>query len=188
MHWYGDGWASAESRDNFKHQDILWFFSHEIAHLFQGEAARFINQENSWIHEGSAEFMASISLSSLLDESSAYVSEKLKTAKQQCVDQLGEHSLFGSAERMKFKLYYSCGILISQAIDSEVRKISAVQDIFTIWQSFQKGVARGEPASKETFLKILKPHVSKRFYKNLEKAVSPLYENSIKYLKEIIIL
>ena len=180
MHWYGK-----ESNIRIDENNILWFFSHEIAHLYQGNAAQITDVENAWIHEGSAEFMASVSLEELLPQSNDFISHKINEARLNCLKELEGYSLVNSAKRNKFELYYTCGLIINQAIHSEANKLDSNVNTFTIWKSFQNKVSVGEPASSKTFLASVKPFVSKVFFKNLQKLILPENKESVRYVEKL---
>ena len=183
MHWYGKN-----LNDRIDENNILWFFSHEIAHLYQGEAAQVADIEDSWIHEGSAEFMASISLEELLPKSSNFVSNKTNKAKQSCIKDLDGYSLVNSAKRQKFELYYTCGLIINQAIHNEANKLNSKVNIFTIWNSFQNKINAGELASSKTFIASVKPFVTEVFFDNLQKMILPGNKNSVKFVEKLQLL
>jgi len=180
MHWYGK-----ESNISIDENNILWFFSHEIAHLYQGHAGQITDAENAWINEGSAEFMASVSLEELLPQSSSFISHKTDEAQLNCLKELDGYSLINSAKRKKFELYYSCGLIINQAIHSEANKLNTKVNTFTIWKSFQNKVNAGEPASSKTFLASVKPFVSEVFFENLQKLILPENKESVRYVEKL---
>jgi hypothetical protein len=180
MHWYGK-----ESNIRIDENNILWFFSHEVAHLYQGDAAEITDAENAWINEGSAEFMASVSLKELLPQSSDFIAHKINKAKLNCLKELKGYSLVNSAKRKKFELYYTCGLIINQAIHNEANKINIKVNTFTIWESFQKRVNAGEPASSKTFLASVKPFVSKIFFDDLQELILPENKESTRYVEKL---
>ena len=180
MHWYGN-----ESNINIDENNILWFFSHEIAHLYQGNAAQITDVGSAWIHEGSAEFMASVSLEELLPQSSDFISHKINEAKLNCLKELEGFSLVNSAKMQKFELYYTCGLIINQAIHNEANKLNPKVNTFTIWKSFQKKVSAGEAASSKTFLASVNPFVSEVFFEILQKLISPENKESVIYVEKL---
>jgi hypothetical protein len=180
MHWYGK-----ESNIRMDENNILWFFSHEIAHLYQGSAAQITDVGNAWIHEGSAEFMASVSLEKLLPQSRDFISHKINEAKLNCLKELEGYSLVNSAKRQKFELYYTCGLIITQAIHREANKLNSKVNIFTIWKSFQNKVKVGEAASSKSFLASVKPFVSEVFLENLQKLILPENKEAVTYVEKL---
>lgn len=182
MHWYGK-----KSNIHIDVNNILWFFSHEIAHLYQGNAAQITDIENAWIHEGSAEFMASISLEELLPQSRNFILHKINEAKLNCLKDLEGYSLVNSAKRKKFELYYTCGLIINQAIHSEANKLNSKVNTFTIWKYFQNKVSEGETASSKTFLASVKPFVSEDFFDDLQKIILPKNKESVRYLEKLLL-
>lgn len=168
MHWYGK-----IAHLGINEVDTLWFFSHEIAHLFQGAAAGIVDHEHAWIHEGMAEFMASITLTELLPHERSTIVDRVSKAQSRCITDLKGYALVDSGNRRKFNVYYTCGLLINQAIHNEANKLNPAVTGFTIWQAFQDSVNKGNATSSRTFLAAVKPFVSSEFFAQLQRIILP---------------
>jgi len=178
-HWYG-----RNLNQHITDEDTFWFFSHEIAHFYQGAAGDVPEDGEAWVQEGVAEFMASESLKTILPNSLPYVTEKLQSARSSCISRLGSQSLYSVAKKQMFDLYYSCGLMISKAINDEVNRVDQHQNIFSVWKAFQKNTQSGLPASADTFMLSVKPFVSDEFYNVLYKAISPEHVNA-EYINQL---
>jgi len=84
MHWFGKVFEGGVEK-----YEVVRFFAHEIAHLYQGDNHYSRNQADYWIHEGAADLMASILLQEHLPEAAAYVDEFWLDAKSKYLQQLG---------------------------------------------------------------------------------------------------
>ncbi len=130
-----------------------WFFAHEAAHLYQGQAASIEARNDAWVHEGAAEFFAGqASVQGVLQG-------KLENAKEQCVAGLTKEPNYIRASKRDFKLHYSCGLILMTAINTELTKANRGADLFTLWQRFNQRVVEGQTASASTFIAVLSPYL-----------------------------
>jgi len=159
MHWYGN--VFDQGVDEY---EIFRFFSHEVAHLYQGENHWADLESASWIHEGTADLMASISLAENFPESQEFVAKFAGDAVTSCIDRLGGDSLLTAlVAKKKHDLNYSCGLTISHAIQNEALRRNDGVDIFTIWNKYAENIEKTGSASIETFFESVKPFVSGEF-------------------------
>lgn len=164
MHWYGKVFD-----DPVDKRKIFWFLSHEIAHLYQRKTNWISGNASEWIHEGTADFMSSLTLLEKLPDSAAYVDTFREDAKTKCIDRLAGESLLAAAKQKKYDVYYSCGFTISQAIQNAAVLRNNKADIFTIWNRYVENVEAGQPVSRKTFLASLRPFVGDEFMEKLDQ-------------------
>lgn len=180
MHWYG---KNTDSRTGGK--DVLWFFSHEVAHLFQGTSGQMEESGHAWIQEGAAEYMAGLVMKSLIPETAAWVDARFSGVETPCLNGLKEASLLRAAEGGRHWLYYTCGLFIHDAIARKARDFNESVTYFDIWASFRKRVEAGETASFEVFMRSLQPFVHDRFIHNLEEFVVSSGDKSAHYFSTL---
>lgn len=125
MHWYG------KINENEPYE-LLWFFAHEAAHIFQGVQGINIASADAWIHEGHAEFIASELLSHFFPQAQDYVDQRLLDAKSQCQAKLTEMSLSQFANNGQYKPLYQCGLYFYHLLAKEAPV--AEQMPFTFWR------------------------------------------------------
>ncbi|NMP31666.1 hypothetical protein HII17_08840 [Thalassotalea sp. M1531] len=103
MHWYG----KLGKLDYF---DLLWFYAHEAVHIFQGIEQMNIDNANAWIHEGHADYLASVLLLNFYPEAKSYVEERINRAAKSCVTSLETLALEEFSNNGKYKELYDCGL------------------------------------------------------------------------------
>lgn len=155
MHWYG-------KLNEHKNQlgNAVFFFSHEVAHIYQDITIDTSDKNQSWIHEGSADLMAALSMKALLPSESVFVKNKLLQAQSNCVSGLSDTEFAKAGSQKQFRLMYSCGMMIHNTLHKQ-------KDIFQLWQHFQQKVAEGAPAELTSWLAVIKPELSKTQYQRL---------------------
>jgi hypothetical protein len=123
----GTGWKT-ESDDGLR--EIFHFLAHEAAHLWNGQIIHYPDEEDAWMHEGSADGLAERTLldMGMIDEARflAYQTAALN----QCRRGLGTHPLRTAGSRQKFELYYSCGNAIALLTEASTRG-----DLFDFWRA-----------------------------------------------------
>ncbi|WP_308364601.1 MULTISPECIES: hypothetical protein [unclassified Microbulbifer] len=180
MHWYGE-----DAGKGWDERSVLWFFAHELAHLFQGTSGQIEEREHAWIHEGAAEYMAGLAMKSLMPETTAWVDARFSGVEGPCLEGLKEHSLIEAAERNRHWLYYTCGLFIHDAIAREASQHGEAVSFFSIWSAFQKRVDSGEAASFDVFILSLRPYVSEQFIRNLQQLIASSGTDLEPYLKTL---
>lgn len=121
VHWYGRALEERLVEPTFVN-DTLWFFAHEVAHLYQ---RNLFDNEHAWIHEGSAEWMAYRYLESI-GVSSAYLNARLERAEKSC-------EMAGPDDRISQD--YACGMLLAKRIDEALLREYPF-GIYYFWQEF----------------------------------------------------
>lgn len=183
MHWNSNSLEKHAKNQKFI-VDTLWFFAHEVAHLFQSSKNGQLDHEpnQSWIHEGNAEFLALSYIEENYPDAKNYIENRLKQKKSSCLKGLRETSLNKAADKGKFALYYSCGVLIHKAIDEAISFRSKKRNIFYLWRTYRSKVGSGEKAGEELFLEIVDDLTDFDFRKKLERA---LKTQSVDALKDL---
>ena len=165
MHFYGPAAKTGEAVDNTP-EDVLWFFAHEAAHLFQHGVSGDL--ESSWIHEGSAEAFAYLLLRDLGAVSEDYLDERRRRAFHDCVDALERGPLTTAAERGSFADYYQCGLTMFIAIDDEIRVNSGNrQDLFSFWTALIGESSDSDPWDTSRFLRSAETQIGPDLAKQL---------------------
>ncbi|WP_371188261.1 hypothetical protein [Thalassotalea maritima] len=152
MHWNLKN-LDKKVNDHTFINDTIWFFAHEVAHLYQRSSKSELYGEvsESWLHEGHADWLAALALLELYPNTDAYVSDKVDRFRAHCAKGLADFPLAKAADKGRFDLYYTCGLLIHQAIDLALKKDSN-EDIYSLWVAFRKQVEQGDLKGRETFL------------------------------------
>ncbi|TRY28789.1 M1 family metallopeptidase [Aliiglaciecola sp. M165] len=163
MHWYGE-----KSIKNIREGEILWFFAHEVAHLYQGEAANIDGNENHWIHEGAAEYMAFLALNEFGDAAQGFAKRKLKHQISSCIQDTNNRSVNEWLNDGYYPILYQCGSLIWQVLETEYRQQLSNTDAFEIWKHYQQQASKSE-AGIESFLKTHKANISAETYHVLSR-------------------
>ncbi len=87
MHWNSNDLEKKVKDRQFINQTI-WFFAHEVAHLFQRSQTGALHAESnqSWLHEGNADWLAALALLDLYPESTQYVTGKVARFEDNCLE------------------------------------------------------------------------------------------------------
>lgn len=154
VHWYGHSLYERMQNADFVNE-TLWFFAHEVAHLFQGNL--FYN-DDAWIHEGAAEYMAYEYLQSQ-GVSASFLSQRLASALTLCEQPLTDDL---------FARHYACGLVVADRINQEL-KGSYPLGLFRLWELYQLDVEQN-PAEEgaDTYFRILAELTSQRFANSIE--------------------
>ena len=171
MHWNLNN-LNKKAKDNKFHNDTIWFFAHEVAHLYQRSSTGNIFGESheSWLHEGHADWLAALALLELYPETNEYVTDKIDKFRTHCAEGLANFPLAEAAEKGRFDLYYTCGFLIHQAIDLALRKNSD-EDIYSLWIEFRQQVEKGNRKGSETFLALTEKWTSKELVHKIKEVI-----------------
>lgn len=132
-HFYGDAWPSRIDDPDLPGQ-LAWFFAHEAGHLYQHDA--WVDGDvNAWIHEGGAEAFAALALRA---EGAGDVADaKIAGASRECAEAVAPTSVRDAIAAGRFGAAYSCGLLISLAIDGAVQRASPGSDgLYAVWRDF----------------------------------------------------
>lgn len=164
MHWYG-----SQSLEQSNENSTLFFFAHEVAHLFQGRGMEVENPEEYWVSEGSADFMAGFALAEIHPEGEAIMAAKLADAKEQCLVGLRQEPDFNAALAGDFKLHYSCGMVIHSAINESLQQTGKMENLLDLWAAFDRRVSEGSEASGRTYLALAKPSIDKELFDKINR-------------------
>jgi hypothetical protein len=151
MHWYGEA-----SLENINEETTLWFFAHEIAHLFQGSGLRYSSTEEAWIHEGAAEMMAYLYTDSKLGQSSDLLSTAVQEAQQKCTAAWPISETFVAVGKVDFRTHYTCGLVANAELHAQLKANGIDAGIFTLWQTYSDLIQQGEPANSTTYFAAFK--------------------------------
>ena len=174
MHWNRQDLNEQADNSSFVNQ-TLWFFAHEVAHLYQPGSTEGVseNEEQSWLHEGNADYFAAIAMNFLYEDANSYVESRMTRAFESCTEGLAQTTLARAYKNGHFNLYYSCGMIMYRAIDSVVQKKTLGEEsLFTLWKRLQKAVNSGMPPGTATFLTLLEPYNAPELIKAINNATS----------------
>lgn len=174
MHWNKNNLDKHTENSDFANK-TLWFFAHEAAHLYQPGSTDGVseNREQSWLHEGSADYFAATAMNYLYKDANSYIQRRIRHAFENCTQGLTQSTLANAYKKGRFNLYYSCGMIIHRAIDNVVQqKTSGKESLFTVWKQLQKAVSRGMPPGTATFLALLEPYNAPELINAIKNATS----------------
>ncbi len=165
MHWYGK-LPNMSREEQF---ELLWFYAHEAAHLYQGEIVGGIDTEHAWIHEGHAEFIA-LALVKQFDEGfTDLLTLKLEEAKTSCQSFLAKASLSNAAISGSHQVFYQCGLYIYALMNTDLADLSVIDDF---WLALSSASANPSFNVKNEFLNLSKDKLSKEGYGKILKIVN----------------
>jgi hypothetical protein len=117
---------------------IFHFLAHEAAHLWNGQIIHSPNDEDAWMHEGSADALAErVLLAMGMIDERTFLDDQT-AALNQCRRGLGTAPLRTAAARRKFELYYACGNAIALVTETSVDG-----DLLAFWRSLIARVLAG---------------------------------------------
>ncbi|MDJ0941192.1 MAG: hypothetical protein QNJ00_15640 [Woeseiaceae bacterium] len=140
------------------------FFAHESAHLWNNYRAVPDDGSYAWIHEGSAEAIAWLTLNHLgLDDPEA-VRALFEDSANECIESLPAGPLNDAGRRGDYGAYYVCGATISLATHALMR--ARGQDLFDFWRELieisEASNGTYTEARYDAFLHELSPDVATR--------------------------
>ena len=164
MHWYGK-----EQRIKNRYE-VLWFYAHEAAHLYQGEHKQFSGDQSlAWIHEGHADMLAHELLATLLPETSSYLNKRRIQAEQRCQAAISMDPLATLAQQGRYDALYDCGFsfywFIKQKSDND-------ELAYVFWSNFVSNLESANKLDIDVFLMTAKPFLNERDYLALTKKVT----------------
>ncbi|MFT5163868.1 MAG: hypothetical protein ACI9FJ_002465 [Alteromonadaceae bacterium] len=179
IHYSGSSLAAKMADPDFI-DDTAWFFAHEAGHIYQSGvvATGSSLEQESWLHEGNAEMLASLALLALYPQLEGYLAKRHKSAKAHCVKGLKNFVLVEAAKNKQFGLYYTCGLLMHNAIDIAVKKSAKLKHgVISLWREYQKAIIQGKPASAQTFLAMVKTYASATLAERLSVMANQKLDN-----------
>jgi len=185
MHWDLNN-LNEKIKDNKFLNDTIWFFAHEVAHLYQTSSKVDIYGERyeSWLHEGHADWLAALALLKLYPETSDYVTHKINRSEAHCSTGLSDFPLIEAANEGRFDLYYTCGLLIHKAIDLTLQK-NGDRDIYSLWVDFRKQAEKDNRKRSEIFLLSTEKWASKKFVNKIREIIEKKLSNPEESLNQI---
>lgn len=164
MHWYGE-----QSIKKLDENSTLWFFAHEVAHLYQGKAGNVEALSDAWLHEGSAELFSGIAYAEINGDSKMFL-DKLDKAKLTCLNIFEDEKNYRKVALTNTKIHYSCGLLLFYALNNELE--TRESSIFELWEEFNSAVEKGSSATPATFIEVIKSFISRESWINLSEFVT----------------
>lgn len=106
------------------------FFGHEVGHFWLGQTVGYQNQDDSWITEGGADYLA-VTATKLIDQSYDQ-NGAWQRQLDDCLARLGPgEPLIQAVERGDDRARYSCGSLLFLAANSAAHKRNSSSNAFT---------------------------------------------------------
>lgn len=173
MHWDQNNLSSKVSDNKFLN-DTIWFFAHEVAHLYQTEF--YGDRHESWLHEVHADWLAALALLELYPETEDYVTNRIDRFRTHCAKGLTNFSLIEAADKGRFDLYYTCGLLIHQAIDATLQQ-QGDNNIYDLWTAFQQQAESDNMKASDLFLSITEKWTSPELVERIEEIVKSKLSN-----------
>ena len=171
MHFEGAQIPDFSSENDFSYW-LAWFFAHESAHLHQRYRTAPYEENDSWLHEGSAEAFAYLALRDLGFVTDTYLEQRLTGAKKACATALEGGSLHDVLNRDgPFQAFYDCGLILHLAVDAASRD-SSNSDLFVTWKAFIQRVAEGAPWNTATYLDTIKEKANEEIANVVEAVVT----------------
>ena len=170
MHWDYDDLEDRLNSEEFIN-GTLRFFAHEIAHLFQSRPTGADNNNEAWVHEGSADLFAINILLDLYPETKHYIKSFQKNATEQCIEALKTLPLAKASESGKFKMHYHCGLLIHQRIEQALAQSKSSPTLYGVWQEYRENVIVGDANGQKTFLSVVEKHTTAELRHKIESFI-----------------
>ena len=186
MHWNLNN-LNEKVTDNKFLNNTIWFFAHEVAHLYQrsSQGETYGERHESWLHEGHADWSATLALLELYPETSEYVANKINRFRTHCATGLDNFPLVEAADKGRFDLYYTCGLLIHQAIDLKLRE-KGKKDIYSLWVDFRRQAEKSDVKRSEIFLSHAEKWTSKDLVNRIKEVIGTKLSNPDKTLNHLV--
>ncbi len=188
MHWDMDTLGQKQNDSEFVNR-TLWFFAHEVAHFFQrgSEGEPLYGEQNqSWLHEGHAEYLAAQAVTALFAKQRSYVANKIEKMQSQCIEGLSQMALLDAAAKRQFRLYYSCGYFIHKSIDDAAKtKSGGEHSLHDVWQTFRVLVEKGGSSNAATLWQAASQFVPQETIELLQQLTESKLENPGALLKRL---
>jgi len=144
MHWWG-----AENTPKNGNEELIWFFAHEAAHIYQNLSGGALNPVDNWLHEGHAEATAKTIMLEMFPQYADYINAKSNKAKRACEKIISNSSLSAQVTKNNHNALYYCGLYIFEHIE----KIHHSSDTTAeIWKQFVKTYNGSNKSPSELFL------------------------------------
>jgi len=168
MHWYG----KLPEKGLHQEYELLWFFAHEAAHLYQGNIGGGLDEHLAWIHEGHAEYIAMELLLEFLPDAHLYTEQLLQRAQQTC-DQYHQDKNSGRlVAQADYRLFYQCGLLAYDLIaQANTKQGSDNSSIDALWLALVKASAHQEFEAQQAFLNGVRARLTDKQYRQLNQLI-----------------
>ena len=91
-----------------------------------------------------------------------------------------------AADKGQFGLYYTCGLLIHQAIVQAVQKKSkGLKNIYSLWNEYRQKVEQGDEKGTDTFLALVEQYTSKALVLRIKELVETKLDNPEEILSRL---
>ncbi|MBT0587049.1 hypothetical protein [Alteromonas oceanisediminis] len=179
IHWNLNNFQERINDPNFVY-DIIWFFAHEVAHLYQESdgTSLFGTSSALWIHEGNAEWLALKALTAIYPEIEKYSSQKVNRYINECSKGLESTTLFNAVSVGRSDLHYKCGLAIHKAIDETLGN-DRERDIFTFWIEYRNRIRNGKEKGMNTFLDVVENWASLSLRQEIDQVIHAHTERSV---------
>lgn len=168
MHWYG----KLPEKNLKQERELLWFFAHEVAHLYQGNLGGGLPEHLAWLHEGHAEYIAMELLREFLPDANTYAEQVLKSALQSCGQYHQEENIFSSLDQVDYRLFYQCGLLAYDLIaKANHHQGSYKSTIDTLWLGLIKASAQDGFDAQKVFFEHVKAILTAEQYRELTQLI-----------------
>lgn len=115
---------------------LNYLVAHELFHLWN--ASLFTHKGSSWLHEGSADYMAYTALLDLGMISKAVYDEKIEESLNICASRLGKYSIEQADHNGDIDMIYKCGSFIHYSVDTFYGDKSAMKIWATLFSNREK--------------------------------------------------
>lgn len=135
--------SALKTADDAIRNYLLWFFSHEAAHLYQqvGEVQSF-NTDDGWIHEGAANTMSYAVVAKISSDPDAFLLESYQSAWTNCLETLRTGPLDEASKRGQFAGHYACGDFAALVTDAILPR----HDLYDFWNLLKQKAGQTEEA------------------------------------------
>ncbi len=130
----------------------LWFFAHEVAHMFQNTVRNnMISGSDAWIHEGGANVMANSVIRAMPGVSDSLVISEYKKAFDECAKALSKGSLVSAHLDGRFYAHYTCGQIFNAAVDSALDD----HDLYDFWKAYSAWIETENSNQRDAYFETL---------------------------------
>ena len=115
-------------------EQAFYLLAHESAHLWNGQLVASEGGRGSWMHEGSADYLANDMLLSfgIIDRSAWR--QRREAALNACGSQVMDAAVHQAAERGMFRTFYDCGFVLAMWTEAVARQTDQGADLSGFWR------------------------------------------------------
>jgi len=149
----GDGW-NVETPEST--EQALYLIAHEAAHFWNGQLHPYRDAADSWMHEGSADALASLLLLRHGAIDDARLVDRRNKALNACALGLMDGALATSARRGQFQNCYTCGEIIAVWSAAALPGNHGPDGLFDLWRTlFALSNSQDGHYDRETYFEAL---------------------------------